>query len=112
HTMKQPSGPATSATPMPPTSARVKKSSSIAAPLLLVLVVMMVVVVMVIIVDHAAVFQMDVVVIVAVDGERGGRLAAEQSAVLRALCYRLRRAGATHVAVQADYRVGPAHDDM
>src|SRR3546814_3341234 len=58
HTMKQPSGPATSATPMPPTRARVKKSSSIAGlPVRVVMVVVMVG-------HYATVIQVSVVVVV------------------------------------------------
>src|SRR3546814_4339590 len=72
HTMKQPSGPATSATPMPPTRARVKKSSSIAGlPVRVVMVVVMVG-------HYATVIQVSVVVVVAVDRQRGCRLAAEE----------------------------------
>src|SRR3546814_302917 len=97
HTMKQPSGPATSATPMPPTRARVKKSSSIAGlPVRVVMVVVMVG-------HYATVIQVSVVVVVAVDRQRGCRLAAEEGAVFRALGHRLGRAGAADVAVQADH---------
>src|SRR3546814_14405218 len=79
------SGPATSATPMPPTRARVKKSSSIAGlPVRVVMVVVMVG-------HYATVIQVSVVVVVAVDRQRGCRLAAEEGAVFRALGHRLDR---------------------
>src|SRR3546814_19785730 len=99
-TMQQPSGPATSATPMPPTRARVKKSSSIAGlPVRVVMVVVMVG-------HYATVIQVSVVVVVAVERPRGCRLAAEEGAVLRALGHRLWRVGDADVDVQDDHGAG------
>src|SRR3546814_20562737 len=95
HTMKQPSGPATSATPMPPTRARVKKSSSIAGlPVREVMVVVLVG-------HYATVIQWSVDVVVAVDRPRGCPRAAAEGALFLALAHRLGRAGAADVTCTA-----------
>src|SRR5690606_34091708 len=105
HTMKQPSGPATSATPTPAASARMKKSSNIVTGLRLCVVVRMpgMVVMAVagvavarhraICVPHAAVGQVRVVVVVAVDRQHLGAARTEKAPILRALRDRFRRAG-------------------
>src|SRR5690606_20809994 len=117
--MKQPSGPAVRASPMPATSARVKKSSSMAAVALrmrvvVVLVVMMIVpvamVVMVpvirmamvgdrpVLMQHPPIRQVGVVMVVAVERERSFRPRAEQPHIFRAGDDRVRRAAAADMA--------------
>jgi len=62
--------------------------------------------------QNAAVGQMGMVVVVAVDGKRLGRPAAEQFQIFRALADHLRRAAAADVAVEADHRIGLGHHHM
>src|SRR5690606_6627317 len=126
--MKQPSGPAVRASPMPATSARVKKSSSMAAAALRMRVVVIVMLVMMIVpvamvvmvpvigmamvgdrpvlMQHPPVRQVGVIVVVAVERERSFRPRAEQAHIFRAGDDRVRRAAAADMAVEADHRVG------
>src|SRR5690606_13031721 len=99
HTTKQPSGPATRASPTPATSARVKKSSSIgellgrALAMAVVIVLIGVVIVMpmgvgsldgrAVRLPHPAVGQMRVIVVVAVDRQHLAGARAEQPHVFR-----------------------------
>src|SRR5690554_4421038 len=99
-TMKQPSGPATRATPMPASRARRKKSSSMAVLCgVLVLVAP----------QHLAVRQVRVVVMVLIDGQGGSGARAEQRQILGTARDEVRRAAAADVAVEADHSVGRRH---
>jgi TRAP-type uncharacterized transport system fused permease subunit len=61
---------------------------------------------------HATVRQMRMVVIMTVDGERLGRLGAEEAHIFRALADGGRRSTAADMAVEADDRVCFCHDHM
>ena len=63
-------------------------------------------------VQHAAIRQMGMVVVVAVDRQRLGGTAAEQFQIFRALADHLRRATAADMAVEADHRIGLGHHHM
>jgi hypothetical protein len=123
HTMKQPSGPTVSASPMPATIAREKKSSSMAGSVVVVLAVMMVVVVVAVLgvamvgdrtvgMQHPAVGQMRVVVAVSVDGQRLGRPRPEQAQIFGIGNDGFGRAAAADMAVEAQHGVGVGHDDV
>src|SRR5690606_1602407 len=120
-TTKQPSGPATSARPIPATRARVKKSSSIMplrGQILLRLPGMVIVAIPAVFGNravrqpHAAVRQVGVIVMVTVDRQRLTCTRAEQPRVFGAPHDALGRTATAHMAVQADHHIGLSHHHM
>src|SRR5690554_1486378 len=106
-TTKQPRGPATRATPSPPSSARQKKSPSTESMMLMVTGSLNV---------HAGhnvtVQVMAMVVVVVIDRQRFSHLVAK-GLNKRGVVRNIRRvAAATHVLVQADDLVGGRHDQV
>src|SRR5882724_4634682 len=135
--MKQPSGPVVIASPTPATSARRKKSSSMTlsrglrrhvliAVVVIVAMPRMIVATVVVMpvlgmtmfgngtvgMLHAAVRQMRVIMMVAIDGKRSGCAASKQPHIFRALADRLWRAPTADMPVEADDGVGRSHHDV
>src|ERR1044072_7861072 len=137
--MKQPSGQVVSASPTPARMARTKKSSSMAALPTVgmgvrVLMSMMTIMIMSMVVPvimrvmpvigvamvghrtvgmlHAPIRQMRMVVMMAVDGKRLRRAAAEQTHIFRAAADGFGRAAAADMAAEADDRVRSGPGDV
>src|SRR5918996_3313784 len=106
-TTKQPSGPASAATPTPPRIARTMKSSSMARALAMWRFL------------RGRFLRHDLageivgmVVLVRIDREARGRARAEQRHVLGVAAHRLGPARAADVAIEADHAIGRRHHDV